>query len=154
MQFPRLTARDLEGRSVEIPAGLGAALNLVVLAFEREHQRPVESWLRHLADLEREFPGLEAWQVVALSRSYRLFRGAIDNAMRKGIADEPARRHTLVAYLDLHDLQRDLGLRDTADIRLYLLDGKGNVRWQGVGSFGEATLDSLRAAIGETGGNS
>jgi len=147
MQFPRLSARDLEGRTVEIPAGLTGTINLVVLAFRRDHQYPIETWLPHFARLEGDFPGLEAWEVPALSRSYRIWRGAIDGGMRRGIPDPKVRRHTLTAYVDLRGLQRALDLPDLDHIYLFLLDQTGSVRWQGRGAYSEAVLAELTAAL-------
>lgn len=154
MQFPRLTARDLEGRTVEIPAGLAGSFNLVVLAFRRDHQYPIETWLPHLARLEGQFPGLEAWEVPALSRGYRIWRGMIDGGMRAGIPDPRVRRHTLTAYTDLHGLQRALDLPDLDHIYLFLLDQAGSVRWQGSGPHSEAALAELTAALTTAGAGS
>lgn len=147
MQFPKMTARDLEGRTVEIPDGLSGAVNLVVLAFQRDHQQPIETWLPHFVRLEEMYPGLEVWEVPALSRGYRIWRGVIDGGMRAGIPDSNVRRHTLTSYLDLRDLQRALGLPDLGDIHLYLVDRSGSVRWQGRGGYSLATLDALTAAL-------
>jgi hypothetical protein len=147
MEFPRLTARDLEGRTVDVPEGLSGAFNLVVLAFKREHQFPIETWMPHFAELAKDFPGLEVWEVPALSRSYRIWRRAIDGGMRAGIADPHVRRHTLTSYLSLSDLQRALGLTDLNDIHLFLLDRTGSVLWQDRGGYSEATLAALTAAL-------
>lgn len=148
MQFPRLTARDLEGRTVEIPDDFSGAVNLVVLAFQRDHQYPIEAWTPHFVRLEEGFPGLEVWEVPALSRSYRIWRGVIDRGMRAGIPDPEVRRHTLTAYLNLGDLQQALALPDLDDIYLFLLDRTGSVLWQGRGGYSEATLSALTAALG------
>jgi hypothetical protein len=147
MQFPRLKARDLEGRTVEVPGGLGGAVNLVVLAFRRDHQYPIETWLPHFARLEQDFAGLEVWEVPALSRSYRIWRGAIDSGMRAGITDPGVRRHTLTAYTDLGGLQRALGLPDLEEIRLFLLGKNGSVLWRGRGAYSEETLAELTAVL-------
>jgi hypothetical protein len=149
MQFPSLETRDLEGRTVGIPGDLSGVVNLVVLAFQRDHQYAIETWLPHFARLVEAYPGFEAWEVPALSRNYRIWRGAIDGGMRAGIADPHVRRHTLTAYLNLRDLQRTLDLPDLHDIHLYLLDGEGVVRWQGRGSYSQTTLEALTAALRE-----
>jgi hypothetical protein len=142
-----LTARDLEGRTVEVPEGLSGAFNLVVLAFQREHQFPIETWMPHFAKLAKDFTGLEVWEVPALSRSYRIWRRAIDGGMRAGIPDPHVRRHTLTSYLNLGDIQRALGLVDLNDIHLFLLDRTGDVLWQGHGGYSETTLGALTVAL-------
>ena len=151
IQFPRLKARDLEGRAVELPGDLGGALNLVVLAFHRDHQDPVESWLPHFDRLEEGYTGLEVWEVPALPRSYRIWRSAIDGGMRAGIADPKVRRHTLTTYTDLHGLQRALDLPDLEEIYLLLLDGSGRVLWRARGAYSGQTLAELTEALEKAG---
>jgi hypothetical protein len=146
-RFPAIQARDLQGKGLDIPADLPGKVNLVLLAFLREHQYPIESWLSHLAQLEQDFPGLEVWEVPALAKSYRIFRGAIDGGMRAGIADPDARTHTLTAYLDLRSLQRALALPDLEDIQLYLLDGSGTIRWHASGAWTGGKLAGLTEAL-------
>jgi hypothetical protein len=146
-KFPKVSARNLEGRTVEIPDDLIGRVNLVVLAFLREQQHPIETWLPRLADLEARFPGLEVWQVPALSRRYAIWRGAIDRGMRAGIPDARVRSRTLTSYLDLDALRASLGLRSLDDIRLYLLDGGGTVRWEGSGGYDPQTFTSLEGAV-------
>ncbi len=154
MRFPDLNARDLEGRTLKIPSGLTGTVNLVVLAFRRDHQYPIETWLPHFARLEEGFPGLEVWEVPALSRGYRIWRGAIDGGMRAGIPEPRVRRHTLTTYTDLRGLQRALDLPGLDDIYLFLLDRTGSIRWQGRGPYSEATLADLSAALATVGASS
>ena len=146
-QFPKLSAKNLEGRAFAIPGDLTGTANLIILAFLREHQQAVEGWLPYLAQLREEFPGLEQWAVPVISRRYRMWRGAIDSGMRAGIADPQVRGHTLITYMDLHDLQRSLGLSDLDHIQLYLVDRRGRVDWEGSGEYDAGTLDSLRDAL-------
>ena len=149
MEFPSLSARDLEGRTVRIPEDLSGAANLVIVAFRREHQHEVENWQPHLAELVEAHPALEIWVVPALSRSYRIWGRAIDSGMRAGLPDSHARRHTLVTFLDLRDLQRALDLPDRDDIHLYLLDTDGAIRWHGRGGYSQLTLDAMERALRE-----
>src|SRR5690349_792763 len=43
--FPRLAARDLDGCEVALPAGLPGEWNVVIVAFRREQQDLVDSWV-------------------------------------------------------------------------------------------------------------
>jgi hypothetical protein len=130
-----------------VPGDLGRVANLLVLAFSREHQHPIETWLPHLSAMEEDFPRLEIWRLVMLPRGYRLMRGAIENGLRTGISDPGARRHTLVAFVDLDGLRRALYLPDLSDVRLYLLNAEAIVRWEGAGGYGEGSLTTLKAAL-------
>jgi hypothetical protein len=147
--FPKISARNLEGLTFEIPKGLTGEVNLVVLAFAREHQKSIETWHKTLASMEKEHPGFQTWYVAALARRNRVWRGAVDSGMRAGIQDGRLRQHTLTSYMDLNGLQRDLGLPDLADICLYLLAEDGTIRWQAQGSYSEDAVVSLREGIAD-----
>jgi hypothetical protein len=148
-RFPQIGARDLDGREVDVPSGLTGRINLLVLAFLRDQQADVESWVPALLRLESEHTGLEAWVTPVLPRGYRLFRAAIDSGMRAGISDPRLRRHTLTAYTDVSKLQRELGLTGSGEIHLYLLDPQGVMRAHESGVFAEEKLQRMAAAIGE-----
>jgi hypothetical protein len=45
MGFPRLAARDLEGQVRSLPDDFAGTRNLVVVAFRREQQSMVDSWI-------------------------------------------------------------------------------------------------------------
>ncbi len=142
--FPPVAAQDLEGRALTIPKDLPGASNLVVLAFSREHLAPIETWSPHFSRLEQDFPGLGIWQVAVLSKTYRIFRTAIDGGMRAGVADARMRAHVLTTYLDLPSLQKALALPDLSDIQLYLVAGSGTIRWHTSGAW---TVDKLAGLV-------
>ncbi len=145
--FPSISAQDLEGKTLTIPKDLPGVSNLAVLAFSREHLRPMETWSPHFSRLEQDFPGLGVWQIAALSKAYRIFRSAIDGGMRAGVADPRMRAHVLTSYLDLPSLQRALALPDLRDIHLYLLDRSGTIRWHTSGAWTGDRLAGLVEAL-------
>ena len=80
--FPRLAARDLDGREVMLPAGLPGEWTVVIVAFRRQQQELAGSWVpwleqRAAADPRLGFAGLPAiglqWRH---DRSRELFRSS------------------------------------------------------------------------------
>lgn len=47
-RFPRVEGSKLEGGHLVLPADLKGELNMVLIAFQREQQRDVDSWLPFL----------------------------------------------------------------------------------------------------------
>ena len=43
--FPSIRARNLEGLDVELPSAFAGDRNIVAVAFQRNHQDLVDSWL-------------------------------------------------------------------------------------------------------------
>lgn len=152
MIFPSLSTHDLEGRSLRVPEDLPGPLNLIMLAFQRAHSAPLESWHGPLQRLRRTRPELEFWEVPVLSSSYRIWRPFIDNGMKAGTPDPAARRRTLTVYTSLEALARELSLDGFDTIALFLLDAQGRILWRGAGGFTPALYDSLRVAVESAGG--
>jgi hypothetical protein len=55
--FPQLAARDLDGRVVALPAALPAERNVVLIAFRRDQQKLVDSWVPWLEQGQTPTPG-------------------------------------------------------------------------------------------------
>ena len=69
--FPRIKARDLDGREVMLPTGLAGEWNVVIIAFRRQQQAMVDSWVPWLRDLAEATPGLGFAEVPAFGTTIR-----------------------------------------------------------------------------------
>ena len=58
VSFPQVTARDLGGREVALPADLRGQRNVVLIAFRRDQQQLVDSWMPWLEQRAAADPGL------------------------------------------------------------------------------------------------
>ncbi|MHB1430955.1 MAG: hypothetical protein ACYCVZ_02400 [Streptosporangiaceae bacterium] len=145
--FPRLAARDLDGREVLLPAGLPGEWNVVIVAFRRQHQALVDSWVPWLRQRAEVRPGLGFAELPAIGLAWRPARPAIDGGMAAAISDQQTRRRTLTVYTDLRRLTGPLGITDRNTIWLFLIDRAGRVRWHGSGGCEAATASDLTAAL-------
>jgi hypothetical protein len=149
MRFPDMKVRDLQGNDLLLPVRLSGPANAVVLAFEREHQRPVGAWMTDLKGIEASYPGLDSWVLVAVPRSARLARSRVERELRDGLTDPYWLRHTLVAYVDVKVLLGRLGTPRSTDPHFYLLDAIGEVVHQEAGSPDSLKLTRVAAAVSE-----
>ena len=69
VSFPRLAARDLDGREVTLPAGLPGERNVVLIAFRRDQQKLVNSWVPWLEQRAAADPRLRFVELPAIGRS-------------------------------------------------------------------------------------
>ena len=145
--FPRIMARDLDGREVMLPAGLAGEWNVVIIAFRRQQQALVDSWVPWLRDLAEATPGLAFAEVPAIGLAWQPVRPAIDGGMAAAIADQQTRRRTMTVYADLRRLTGPLGISDRNSIWLFLTDRDGQVRWHGTGAWDAASAAGLTAAL-------
>ena len=147
--FPPLTARDLDGCEVALPAGLPGEWNVVIVAFRRQQQGLVDSWVPWLEEQAAAIPGLRFAELPAIGLQWQPARPVIDGGMAAAIRDQQTRRRTLTVYTDLRRITDPLGIGDRGTIWLFLVDRAGRVRWRGSGGWDAATAAALAAALAE-----
>jgi len=147
ISFPGLRARDLDGREVTLPAGLPCEWNVVIVAFRRQQQSLVDSWVPWLQEQAATTPGLGFVELPAIGLHWQPARPAIDGGMAAAIGDQPTRRRTLTVYTDLRRVTIPLGITGRETIWLFLTDRAGRVRWRGCGGWDPATAANLAAAL-------
>ena len=145
--FPRLPAHDLDGREVALPAGLPGEWNVAIIAFRREQQELVDSWVPWLEQRAAADPRLGFVELPAIGLQWQPARPVIDGGMAAAIRDQKTRRRTLTVYTDIRRVTVPLGISDRSTIWLFLVDRAGQVRWRGSGGHGAATATALTAAL-------
>ena len=147
--FPSVKASNLEKRNFNLPADFEGERNLVLVAFEREQQKDVDTWLREMKRFEELDPGFRYYELPTIQRPNALTRWFIDSGMRHGIADRKARERTITLYLEKEPFLDALLITDQKKIYAFLVDREGNVLWSSEGVFDESKGASLRSALGE-----
>ena len=130
----------------DLPAAFAGDPSIVIVAFERQQQDEVDSWLPWLDDLRKLLPGLEVYELPAIRRRWLPARSFIDGGMRAGIPDPGTRQRTLTAYTDIGDLCRALGIASTSTIALFVVSRDGIVVWSGSAAFDPDTAAGLERA--------
>ncbi len=147
--FPSVKASNLEKREFNLPADFEGDRNLLLIAFEREQQKDVDTWLREMKRFEEMDPGFQYYELPTIQRPNALARWFIDNGMRHGIPDRKAREHTITLYLEKQPFLDALRIADQTKIYALLVDRDGNVLWKSEGVLDEAKGASLRGVLGE-----
>jgi hypothetical protein len=151
--FPRLAAHDLDGHEVMLPAGLPGEWTVVILAFRRQQQELVDSWVPWLEQRAAADPRLGFAELPAIGLQWQPARPVIDGGMAAAIRDQKTRRRTLTVYTDIRRVTVPLGISDRSTIWLFLVDRAGRVRWRGSGGQDAATAAALTAALAELPGH-
>lgn len=147
--FPSVRASNLNRRSFTLPADFEGERNLVILAFQREQQALVDSWMMTVGELLRRHPDLRFYELPTISRGNPLFRAWLDGAMRGGIPDRAARDQTITLYLDKAEFRRALDLPHEQTIYVLLVDRDGRVLWRGDGAYTERLGHELEEVLGK-----
>jgi hypothetical protein len=147
--FPAIQASNLEKREFHLPAEFEGDRNLLLVAFQREQQKDVDTWLRQMKRFEELDPAFRYYELPTIERLNALARWFIDSGMRRGIPDRSARARTITLYIDKKPFCDALLIKDQKQIYEFLVNRKGEVLWQSEGVFDESKAASLRGALGE-----
>jgi len=145
--FPPLRAANLNGDEFLMPGGFQGERNLLLIAFLRQQQRDVDTWLKELPLIALAHPTLSYYELPTIQKMNRLVRFFIDNGMRGGIADRQQRARTITLYIDKEPFKQALAIQSEASIHAILIDKSGRVLWREIGTADAVKLKSLKAAL-------
>jgi len=146
--FPKLTASNLEKQTLSLPQDFAGDRNLLLIAFQREQQKNVDTWLHGMKRFESS-PNFRYYELPTIDRLNPIARWFIDSGMRRGIPDREARARTITLYLDKLAFRKTLNLPDERRIYAVLVDRSGRLLWRAEGDFDEAKAASLLNVLRE-----
>ena len=151
MRFPSVEGSNLAGRRFRLPEDFEGRLNIVLVAFEMEHQADVDTWTPLVKQLATADPGVRYYELPTIWRMNPVRQWFIDSGMRMGIPDPNTRAATITLYLDRAAFCQALGLPSTRSIYVLLVDDAGQVLWGESGRFTEAKGEGLTQAVAMAG---
>ena len=147
LRFPALAARNLDGDGVELPAGFIGEQNLVLVAFRREQQTAVDTWIAWYTGIAAEHPELRAYEVPVIATKWSPGRSMIDGGMARAVGTAEARQRTLTVYGDVRRVTDGLGIGHTSQITALLVDREGRVVWRTTGAWTQSHSDEIVAHL-------
>lgn len=137
-QFPQMVGIDLLGQERALPESFKGKYQIVTVAFEREQQDLVNTWIPFAEELEENFDGLRFYEVPLIYELNAPYRFWVNNGMRAGIPNDKARERTITIYTDRDKFLNITGMK-TEDIYTLLLDDQGKILWQQKGPMTDIT---------------
>jgi hypothetical protein len=143
-KFPAVSAATLEGTQANVPDDAAGKVTLVCVAFLRESQSQLDSWLNPFYEKFGSRTDIMFYEVPMISGGYKFMKPIIDGGMRGGL---PAfkHKHVVTMYGDVQSYQQALNI-DPRNGHAFLLDREGTIRWQEEGFSNEENRASLFAA--------
>lgn len=136
MLFPSVSGENLHGEKVTFPDDLKGRPALVLVAFKREQQADVDTWLAQIGAFEAAIAGIRVIETPTISSTrWGWFAWFIDGGMRSGIPDDAARARTITLYTDVTRFREALGMDTDGQIYAVLLDADARVRLVEPGVF-------------------
>ena len=144
--FPKLIASNLEKQTFSLPEDFAGDRNLLLIAFQREQQGNVDTWLHQMKRFEA-LPSFHYYELPTIDRLNPIARWFINSGMRRGIPDRNARARTITLYLDKPSFRNALNLPDEKQIYAVLVDRSGRVLWRAQGDFDESKAAGLEDVL-------
>ncbi len=132
--FPKIKGESLSGKEVVLPDDAVGEMVLVTVAFKRDSQGMVDSWINYF---EKLCEGKKAYELPVIESSFwKVFSGFIDRGMKSGIPEE---KHDSVIthYGDVSEFKRKLKIEDENLGYVFLLDRDGRIIFKGEGRADE-----------------
>jgi len=146
-RFPVVTSVNLEGESFTLPADFAGDRNVVFVAFLRQQQADVDTWVPFVKPLLARTPGTDYYEIPTIRRMVTPMRWMINRGMKGGIDDRAARERTITLYIDKEPFKRSLAITDERTIHVLLVDRTGRVLWRTTGAFDHAKGAELERAL-------
>lgn len=145
--FPRAEGSNLEGRKFTLPADFEGDYNVVLVAFKRQQQDDVDTWLPYLRDVAARRSDVRVYELPTLHRGYRMMRGFIDGGMARGIPERATREATITLYIDKTPFKQALAIGSEDQISVFLVRRNGHVVWRTSGRFAAEAGAALVAML-------
>lgn len=150
-RLPKVSGYNLLKEKVSLPDALPADRTLVLIAFERAHQRDVDTWFPAANTLKAQNAGFDYLELPTIGRWPAPAQAWLAGVMRDGIPDPEKRRRTITLHVNKNNFREALAIPDETKIHALLVDRAGAVLWRAEGPATDAAINALQAAVtGET----
>lgn len=145
--FPTVQGSNLEGKEYVLPRDLEGRYNLLFVAFLREQQEMIDTWMPAARYLRNTYPELRHYELPTIKPLNAMTRWFINKGMRGGIPDPEARAATITLYTEKEPFRQTLGIESEETITILLVDQNGLVIWRTVGPRTDAKTQELNQAV-------
>lgn len=145
--FPAVSAYNLEKTKVNLPSGFEGKINLVLISFETEQSKKIDSWIPTAQTFQHMNFDFRYYKLPVSSQENAILRWW-DNSSLRSVETDPETWHWIVPlYVNKDDFRKSLMIRDEKDIVVALVDQTGRVLWKETGQYTQEKKNALTAAV-------
>ena len=144
--FPPLTSFSLDKQKVSLPAGMEGQTDLLLLSFEPEQQKDVDSWMPAAQALQHASFNFRYYQLPVFGRENFLFRWWETSSMRSAQTDPETWHWIVPLFVDRQKFLHDLDIPNDKQVVALLVDRQGHVLWRSTGPMTGDKRASLMSA--------
>jgi hypothetical protein len=140
--FPKIVGIDLQGNKRQLPQAFDKKLNIVIVAFKREQQEEVDTWIPTIEEIIKKNSDVSFYEVPLIYELNPFSRAFVNNGMRNGIKNEIARQRTITVYTDREKFFEVMKMSEDK-IYVLLLNNSGKILWQKEGVINKENSSAL-----------
>ena len=144
--FPQIIGIDLNGDKRDLPKGFAGKLNIVVVAFKREQQKNVDTWIPFSDQIIKENSAINFYEVPLIYELGAFSRAWVNNGMRLGVTDKVARKRTITVYTDRKKFFEVMKMKEEK-IYVLLINDKGKILLREEGDFTDKKAKNISRLI-------
>lgn len=146
-RFPSTSGESLNKRLIQIPAGLDAEYNILMVAFLQRQQEDVDTWLPTASEIAADHANVEYYELPTVRDGGPFFKWFLDNGMRSGIPAFAARERTITLYVNTAEFRTKSGIEGEDRIWTGIVTRDGKVHWSFRGPATPQALEELKRMI-------
>jgi len=149
MTFPEVSGRNLKRKKLTFPADFPAEYTVVLLAFYRQQQLDIDTWLPFVSQLEDDYQDLAYVELPVVYRMGPVGQFMLNEGMRAGIPDPKARERTITLYLNKNKFLGQMDIESQEKIQILLVTRDGRICFHTQGRFSVEKGDALVEILGK-----
>jgi hypothetical protein len=145
--FPSISTYSLDKAKVTLPADFEAKVNLLLISFEPEQTKDIDTWMP-LAQALQHMNFQFRYYKIPVSNQENLIYRWWDSSSLRSVETDPETWHWIIPlYINKNDFRRSLNIPNEKEIVIALVDKTGQVIWKTSGRLTGDKKASLEAAV-------
>jgi hypothetical protein len=145
--FPALTSYNLDKDKVNLPADFEGKVNLLLISFEPEQSRDIDTWMNVAQALQHINFQFRYYKMPVSNQENMIYRWWDSSSLRSVETDPVAWHWIIPIFTNKDNFRRALNIPSEKEIVLILVDKTGQVFWRTTGSITDEKKTSLMNAV-------
>jgi hypothetical protein len=146
--FPATLSYSLDKTKVNLPSDFEGKTNLLIISFEPEQQKDVDTWVPVASALQHTDFYFRWYRLPVSARENVIFRWWENSSMRSDETDPETWHWIIPLYVDKDGFRKALEIPNEHDVVVLLVDKQGHVIWRSSGPLNAQKRASLLAVAG------
>ncbi len=144
--FPTLYGVSLDGKEITLPRDFKTPLNLVVLAFDDDQQKSLDTWSDGFHKNNLSEKNLDFYALPVLYEMEYIQRFFYNNWLKLKSGDAAYKKKTITIYVDRSKFFKMMDIDDET-VYAFLINKQGEILWVRKGKFSENYLSEIQSFI-------